>query len=122
MEAVKLKLYRRETTNDVAIRRNLGKKGWSRARSTCGAARWIGPLPSSYPIRSPRAKLRLIKGTEVMRALCRLSSPVLCAIVVAVVATKFPSASLAQERSVAQREAAAGALITQPVDETQLNS
>jgi hypothetical protein len=39
---------------------------------------------------------------------------------VAVVATKFPSASLAQERSVAQREAAAGALITQPVDETQL--
>ena len=55
-----------------------------------------------------------------MRALCRLSSPVLCAIVVAVVATKFPSASLAQERSAAQREAAARGLITQPVDETQL--
>ena len=55
-----------------------------------------------------------------MRAFCRLSCKCLCALVLVVVATQFPSASLAQEANAA-REAATvpRPLITQPVDETQ---
>jgi len=54
-----------------------------------------------------------------MRAICRLSPRVLCAIALVAVATKFPSALLAQETSAAQP--ASHPLITQPIDEAQLS-
>jgi hypothetical protein len=54
-----------------------------------------------------------------MRAICRLSPRVVCAIALVAVATKFPSALLAQETSAAQP--ASRPLITQPIDEAQLS-
>jgi len=54
-----------------------------------------------------------------MRAICRLSPGVVCAIALVAVATKFPSALLAQETSAAQP--ASRPLITQPIDEAQLS-
>jgi pro-kumamolisin-like protein/Big-like domain-containing protein len=54
-----------------------------------------------------------------MRAICRLSPRVVCAIALVAVATKFPSALLAQETSAAQPTPRP--LITQPIDEAQLS-
>jgi hypothetical protein len=54
-----------------------------------------------------------------MRAICRLSPRVLCAIALVAVATKSPSPLLAQETSAAQP--ASRSLITQPIDEAQLS-
>jgi hypothetical protein len=54
-----------------------------------------------------------------MRAICRLSPRVVCAVALVAVATKFPSALLAQESSAAQP--ASRPLITQPIDEAQLS-
>src|SRR5580692_10937890 len=54
-----------------------------------------------------------------MRAICRLSPRVLCAIALVAVATKSPSPWLAQETSAAQP--ASRSLITQPIDEAQLS-
>ena len=54
-----------------------------------------------------------------MRAICRLSPRVACAIALLAVATKFPSAVLAQETSASQT--ASHPLITQPIDEAQLS-
>jgi hypothetical protein len=54
-----------------------------------------------------------------MRAICRLSPRVVCALALVAVATMFPSAVLAQETSAAQP--ASRPLITQPIDEAQLS-
>lgn len=89
-------------------------------KETCRVARWIGPLPSSYP-RPFSAGVAMSQGAEVMRAFCRFSARVVIAIIPGFLATNLPLALFAQEASSSPSTSVAPRpLITQPVEEAQV--
>ena len=96
------------------------KKAGPARKESCRVARWIGPLPSSYP-RPFSAGVAMSQGAEVMRAFCRLSARVVFAIIPVFLATNLPLALFAQEASSSPSTSVAPRpLITQPVEEAQV--